>query len=114
MAQEQPTKIPARRFRHFDTDEVFLMVSDPFRRAVIRALATGGMKVASDLSWAGGIRRHNKLKHLAALCQAGILVQKENPKDARAPFLALAPSVIVRKTENSLVVDFGCCRLPFS
>ena len=113
MAQEQPTNTTALKIRHFDTDEVFLMINDPFRRAVIRALATGGMKVATDLGWAKGIQRHNKLKHLAALCKAGILVQKENPKDARQPLFGLAPSAVVCQTENVLTVEFGCCMLRF-
>ncbi len=95
MAQEQPTDTTALKIRHFDTDEVFRMINDPFRRAVIRALAAGGMKTASDLGWGPGMRRHNKLKHLAALCKAGILVQKENLKDARQCLFGLSPAAVV-------------------
>ena len=113
MAQEQPTNTTALKVRHFDADEVFLMISDPFRRAVIRALAHGGMKVAADLGWAKGIGRHNKLKHLAALCKAGMVVQKENPNDRRQPLFGLSPSAVVCRTEKAVTVEFGCCMQRF-
>ncbi len=102
----------ALNFQQFDADEVFLMIDDSFRRRAVRALALGEMKVAADLTGPGK-KRHTTLKHLAALCKAGILVQKENPKDARAPFYALSPKVGVRKEGNSLIVDFGRCQLRF-
>jgi hypothetical protein len=103
----------ALNFQQFDADEVFLMIDDPFRRRAIWSLALGEMKVAADLCGPGR-KRHSALKHLAALCKAGIFVQKENPKDARAPFYTLSPKVAVRKEENSLVVGFGRYRLRFA
>ena len=94
-----------------NTDKIFLILNDPLRRAVIRSLADGSMKVSADLGGPSGGRRHNKLKHLAAMCRAGILVQKENPKDARAPLYALNPVVDVRSEDNVLIVDFGRYRM---
>ncbi len=99
------------KIRGLKTDDIFLMVNDPLRRAIIRSLADGSMKVSADLGGPSGGRRHNKLKHIAALCKAGILVQKENPKDARTPLYALSPIVDVRREDNMLIVDFGRYRM---
>jgi hypothetical protein len=113
MPQDHTAKTTGFTVRPFNTDKVFLMVSDPFRRRVIRSLAGGEMKLASDLGSPSGTKRHNQLKHLTALCNAGILVQKENPRDGRKPLFALASSVVVCKGANSLTIGFGRCMLRF-
>ncbi|MDB6027382.1 MAG: hypothetical protein JWM68_3605 [Verrucomicrobiales bacterium] len=98
----------------FYANKLFLMVNDPMRRRIIRALVNGGWKTALELGVGPGSRRHTVLKHFTVLSQAGILVRQENPKDARQPLYALSPTAAVCKAENSFTVDFGRGMIRFS
>jgi hypothetical protein len=69
------------------------------------------MKTSLDLNAASGLKRHTYLKHIALLCEAGLLIQKENQQDRRKPLYALPPSAVTIRTNDSLTVDFGCCLL---
>ena len=110
MSEKQPAKVGLKK-RPFPADDVFLMLHDPFRRTVIRSLANGEMKTASELGGGTGLSRQAFGKHLQAMCDAGFLVKKENRADARIPLLGLAPTVVVCKTEDSTIVDLGCAKL---
>ena len=110
MSQKQPIKAGLKK-RPFPADDVFLMLHDPFRRRVIRLLAGGEMKTASELGGGTGHSRQAFGKHLQAMCDAGFLVKKENPSDWRKPIFGLAPTVVVCKTGDSSMVDLGCAKL---
>ena len=112
MAQD--TNNPGLKVRRWDADDVYLMVNDPLRRRIIRALANGGWKMALELGGGPGNRRHTVLKHFKVLCKSGILIQKENQNDLRQPLYALVSSVVVCQTEDAVTVDFGCCLLSFA
>jgi hypothetical protein len=97
----------------FDADTVFLMINDPVRRSVIHGLAHGQYVVLSTLSAGAGSSRSNYLKHITALCDAGVIVRKENPKNVRQPLFALSPKAVVCKSGDRLTIDFGCYTLRF-
>ncbi len=113
MGQEIPVPGSALKKRHFNTDKMFRVVNDPCRRHIIRALAVGGMKTAFEINGGSGKKRHAYLKHFTILCKAGVIVRKENPKDARKPLFALSPHATVCRDEKCFTVDFGGCALPF-
>src|SRR4051812_48602755 len=93
-----------------DTDEIFRMVNDPHRRKIIRSLADGGWKTALDVNAGSGRKRHGSLKHLTVLCNAGLLVKKDNPNDLRQPLFALAPEMTISRSAEVLTVGFGLGR----
>ncbi len=111
MAQEQLPKNLPLKVRRWKTDEVFLMLKEPFRQQILRSLAGGEAKTAVELNGASGRTRHAYLKHLTALFDVGMLVKKANPDDRRRPLYALAPGVAVRAVEGGTTMDFGCCML---
>ena len=110
MSQKQPAKVGLKK-RPFPANDVFLMLHDPFRRRVIRSLANGEMKTASELGGGTGLSRQAFAKHLQLMCDTGFIVKKENRSDARKPIFGLAPAVVVCKTEDSTMVNLGCAKL---
>src|SRR4051794_19204434 len=90
MAQEQSSKANPLKVRRWNTDEVFLMLKEPVRQQILRALFAGEGKTAMDLNSASGKTRHAYLKHLNAMFDAGFLVKRKNSDDGRQPLYALA------------------------
>ena len=107
MSHEQLPKTTGLKVRSFDTDAVFAMLNDPVRRRIILSLANGGMKTAEDIGAGTGMRRPTYLKQLRVLCEAGLLVKKENPDHGRKPLFGLAAAVVVCKSDDCMTVDFG-------
>jgi DNA-binding transcriptional ArsR family regulator len=54
--------------------EVFAALADPTRRAILGALAAGGLATATDLAEQLPITRQAIAKHLALLAEAGLVV----------------------------------------
>lgn len=54
-------------------EAVFVALSDPNRRAILAALATGGPTTATDLAATLPITRQGIAKHLALLAEAGLV-----------------------------------------
>jgi DNA-binding HxlR family transcriptional regulator len=92
----------------FDSDEIFVLLDDEFRRRVLRRLANGD-KTASDLGAGSGMKRHTYFRHLTALCESGVIVQKENPAHGRKPLYSLSSRVVVCQTPNGKTIDVGPC-----
>ncbi|MBA4147049.1 MAG: helix-turn-helix transcriptional regulator [Verrucomicrobia bacterium] len=114
MAQEHSPKTIPLKVRRWKTDDVFLMLKDPFRQQILRSLANGEAKTGMELNAASGRTRHTYLKHLTALCKVGLLVKKENQNDRRLLLYGLAPGVSVCNTDDGMTMDFGCCMLRFA
>src|SRR5687768_1970512 len=109
MDHEHPTKIT--RIRPKNTDELFLMLRSPFRRQIIWSLANGEWKTGVQLNQASGKSGPTYRRDLTELCNAGILVKKDDPKDRRQPVFSLSPHIRVRVNANVTTVDVGCCML---
>ena len=92
-------------------DEIFSVLAEPARRAILRSLALGKPKAASELRGATSLRLDATLKHLAAMRSAGLLVTAPDSTDGRRMLYSLAPSVPVVKSPEGVVIDFGCCVL---
>ena len=70
-----------------EPDDVFEALSDPTRRAVIRALAEDGPSTLSELSARLPVTRRAVSKHLALLLEAGLVAtQGAEPRGRRYAF----------------------------
>ena len=113
MSQTHPTTT-GLKVRHFDTDEVYFLLSERFRVQMIRALSDGQMRTAVNLNGASGRKRHAYTRHIAALCKGGLLVKKDNPNNGREPLYGLSPHAVLCRTDRCTTVDFGCAMLRFN
>ena len=86
-------------------------MSEPARRRIIKALAKGEGRTASELRGATSKRLDATIKDCAALVALGFLVSVKDGQDARKRRYSLAPSVPVAQTATGWELDFGCCVL---
>ena len=70
-------------------DAVFAALSDPTRRAVLRAVAQSGQATATQLSTQFPVTRQAVAKHLGALSDAGLV---SATRQGRETFYALTPA----------------------
>jgi DNA-binding transcriptional ArsR family regulator len=70
-------------------DAVFSALSDPTRRAVLRAVADAGRITATELSDRFPVTRQAVTKHLSALSDAGLV---RATRDGRHTFYAMTPA----------------------
>ncbi len=70
-------------------DAVFAALSDPTRRAVLRAVASAGQMTATQLSTQFPVSRQAVTKHLNALSDAGLV---RTTRHGRELFYALSPA----------------------
>ena len=111
MSNEPLPPAPTPVTPQWNPDQIFSMLAEPARRAVLRSLAPSKPKAATDLRGATRLRLDATLKHLSAMRAAGLLVTAPDPSDGRRMLYALAPSVPVVKSPTGVVIDFGCCVL---
>ena len=93
----------------WDQDAVYMMLGDPRRRKMLRALAEKASQRAWDLAPSGIHSMDNERKHLVQLRAAGLVVMKPDERDARRQLYSLAPILPVRTTEAGYTFDFGFC-----
>ncbi len=70
-------------------DAVFSALSDPTRRAVLRAVADAGQVTATQLSTQFPVSRQAVAKHLGALSDAGLV---SATRQGRETFYAMTPA----------------------
>ena len=70
-------------------DAVFSALSDPTRRAILRAVADAGRVTATELSDTFPVTRQAVAKHLSALSDAGLV---SATRDGRHTFYAMTPA----------------------
>ena len=103
----------------WDLDLVFSVLSDPVRRGIIVSLAQKGPQTASDLAPVGKSRGHSRVnlnrivKALANMRESGLIVVLPHPTDGRKQLYALAPGIVVAKTETGCSLEFGTCFVRF-
>jgi len=96
----------------WNADQIFSILADPSRRHILLTLSRCKPSPASVIRDWVHRRLDATLKHLAAMCSAGLLVTSPDPTDGRRTLYALAPSVPVVKTpDGAVTIDFGCCLL---
>ncbi len=61
--------------------DVFAALSDPTRRAVLRAVADRGQATATDLGAAVGVTRQAAAKHLDLLAAAGLVADRHQGRE---------------------------------
>jgi DNA-binding transcriptional ArsR family regulator len=87
-------------------EQVFTALSDPTRRAILAALASGGPATATDLADRLPITRQAIAKHLALLAEVG-LVTAEPGERRRVRFrLRSAPMQVAQQYLASLARDW--------
>lgn len=109
MSDIVPVSVSAANSSPGNPDEIFRMLSEPSRRRVLLALAGGAALPAAGLTGTAGLRVDATLKHLTALCQAGMLSAALDPQDKRRMLYRLTPSVPVVRTATGTAIDFGVC-----
>jgi DNA-binding transcriptional ArsR family regulator len=114
MANDPIPPLSAPVIAQWKPDKVFSVLAEPARRAILRSLATGTPKSASQLRGATGLRLDATLKHLSAMRSAGLLVTTPDSVDGRRMLYSLSPSVPVVKTPEGAAIDFGFCLLRFT
>ncbi len=73
---------------------LFLALSDPTRRSVVRLLG-GGPRRAGELAEAAAMSPAAMSRHLRLLLEVGIVADERRPDDARARVFRLRPESIV-------------------
>ena len=110
------TTSAAARAHAWDEELIFDALRESVRRQLLLSMAKNSFLPASEhhLSRPGGRldkSAHGKvdyvLKHLAVMRKAGLVIQKENPRDGRRALYGLSPNVPVTVTEEFVIVDFG-------
>ncbi|HEY6168788.1 MAG TPA: hypothetical protein VI454_12165 [Verrucomicrobiae bacterium] len=108
MADTSQPPLPTPSGRRWNPDSIFAVLADPLRRSLLQSLAHTGGKPASVLRGASSRRLDATLKHLATMCEAGLLVTAPDPVDGRRMLYSFAPSVpLVRSPEGGVMLDFG-------
>ncbi|MBI5687258.1 MAG: hypothetical protein HZC54_19465 [Verrucomicrobia bacterium] len=104
---QPPATAPATG--QWNPDQIFPVLRHRERRRYLSLMAANGRPyLAYDLDTTKYKRLNSTLKHLAMMCEAGLLVSAPDPKDGRRTLYTLAPSVPVKKaTEGGTVIDFG-------
>lgn len=99
----EPPNVP-RWMEH----EIFPIIADPVRRGLLRSLARGGAKAATELTSSSGRRLDATLKHLATMRAAGLVTLSPDPADKRRQLYSLAAEVPLRETSGGgREIDFG-------
>lgn len=108
---QPPTTAPAAV--PWNPDPIFSVLHHPERRRLLSLMAANDRAYSAyDLCTNKFKRLDLTLKHLAMMCEAGLLVSSPDPKDGRRSLYSLAPSVPVQKTpEGGKAMDFGFARL---
>lgn len=97
----------------FRAEAVFAALADGRRRKILEHLFTKGECSAAQLR--GGVGRTRSVvgKHLATLCEAGLVVPAGvDPRDSRHRLYALAPALRAQGAARG-ELDFGCGVLRF-
>ncbi|MCX6901785.1 MAG: MarR family winged helix-turn-helix transcriptional regulator [Verrucomicrobia bacterium] len=104
---QSPATAPATG--QWNPDQVFSVLRHRERRRYLSLMAANGRPYSAyDLDTNKYKRLHSTLKHLAMMCETGLLVSAPDPKDGRRTLYMLAPSVPVKKkAEGGGVIDFG-------
>ena len=113
MSQVNPPNATSTTTPKFDEDAVFALLSDPMRQGIVAKLAKGENKTAKELGSGTGLKRPAFQRYLASMCNGGILVQKDNPKDRRQCLYMLSPAAVLCETNGFTSVDFDCYMLRF-
>jgi hypothetical protein len=114
MSDVSPPAVAPRAALPWSEDVIFELMRDPARRRIVKSLARGAGRTASDLRGVTGKRLDATIKDCAALVAQGFLVSVKDGQDGRKRCYSLAPAVPLAQTPTGWEMDFGCCllRLP--
>ena len=111
MPEPTPPASPPSQPLSWTEDEIFAVMSNDARRRIVKALANGVGRSASDLMGTTGKRLDATIKDCGALVKAGFLQMSPDPADGRRMLYTLARDVPITKTATGWELDFGCCVL---
>lgn len=95
-------------------DEIFEVMSNAARRRIIKVLASGQGRTATDLRGTTGKRLDATIKDCAVLMRGGFLQMRPDPTDGRRALYTLAPTLPITRSATGWELDFGCCVLRIS
>jgi DNA-binding transcriptional ArsR family regulator len=87
-------------------ERVFVALSDPTRRAILAALASGGPATATDLAGRLPITRQAIAKHLALLTEAGLVTAEPGERRRVRYRLRSAPMQVAQQFLTALARDW--------
>lgn len=87
-------------------EQVFTALADPSRRAILAALAEGGMATATDLAARLPITRQAIAKHLALLADAGLVIAEPGERRRVRYRLHSAPMQVAQQFLAALARDW--------
>ncbi len=111
MPEPMPPASPPSQPTRWTEDEIFAVMSNDARRRIVKALANGVGRAASDLMGTTRKKLDATVKDCGALMKAGFLKMSPDPADGRRMLYTLSPSVPIAKTTTGWELDFGCCVL---
>lgn len=88
---------------------VFSILSSEKRRKILVALTAGKGMSATQLAPIVGRTQDGMLKHLIELREAKMVRMSPDPDDHRRQLYVLTEALQVRRSEQGLELDFGCC-----
>jgi hypothetical protein len=109
MPDPTPAASPPPQPSRWTEDAIFTVMSNHGRRRIIKSLANGVGRAASDLMGLTGKRLDATIKDCGILTKAGFLQMAPDPVDGRRMLYTLSPSVPVAQTAAGWELDFGCC-----
>lgn len=87
-------------------EQVFTALADPTRRSILAALATGGPSTATDLAARLPITRQGIAKHLALMCEAGLVTPEPGERRRVRYRLRSAPVQLAQQFLAALAHDW--------
>jgi hypothetical protein len=105
-----PSHAPSQPLR-WSEDEIFAVMSNHARRRIIKALANGQGRTATDLTATTGKKLDATIKDCCILAKAGFLQMSPDPVDGRKMRYTLPPHLPITPTATGWELDFGCCVL---
>jgi DNA-binding transcriptional ArsR family regulator len=87
-------------------EQVFIALSDPTRRAILAALASGGPATATDLAGRLPISRQAIAKHLTLLTEAGLVAAEPGERRRVRYRLHSAPMQVAQQFLAALARDW--------
>jgi DNA-binding transcriptional ArsR family regulator len=88
------------------SEQVFIALADPTRRAILAALATGGPATATDLAAKLPITRQAIAKHLALMTDTGLLIPEPGERRRIRYRLRPAPIQLAQQFLAALASDW--------
>lgn len=111
MTEPSSPPSPLNRPSPWTEDTIFEVMSNHARRRIVKALASGQGRTATDLTGTTGKKLDATIKDCSALTKAGFLQMSPDPVDGRKMRYTLVPSLPITKMAWGWELDFGCCVL---